>query len=124
MSEYFEQAKAKLEAEAKSGRFDQYGKAMKESVMSALIDFCQQDSEFAQAIAQGGSFSDCMAAVSREVKNNAISDLAAYKAAVQFYFPGAGINMQMSIDLCASVNNAESAPAPDKGLVLDLSAFF
>lgn len=124
MNDFFKQAKTRLETESKEGKFDRYGQAMKACVKDALLEFCRQDGEFAQAVVQGGNFSDCMAAVSKCVKGSSISDLEAYKAAVQFYFPGAGINMQMTVDLCAAVKGKEHSPAPDKGLILDLSAFF
>lgn len=98
------------------------GNAMKNAVKAALEDFCKQDEEFAQAVAQGGEFKDCMAAVEKGV-GSSISDLEAYKKAVEFYFPGAGINFSMTIDLCASVRK-DGAEEEKAGLVLDLSAFF
>ena len=88
MSEWIDRAINRLEDECKSGKFDKYGSAMKRAVKTALLDFCRQDDEFAQAVVQGGSFTDCMAAVGKKVKNGSISDLDAYSAAVGFYFPG------------------------------------
>lgn len=122
----FEQAKKKLDDELKSGKFDRYASVMKQRTHDTLVDFCRQDEEFAQAVVQGGSFSDCMAAVAKKVNGNTgISDMEAYGEAVRFYFPGAGIQVTMKIDLCASVRKDEPAPAdkPD-GLVIDLSDFF
>lgn len=136
MNEYYDtfrvQAKEKLDKGLKEN-MDRYGNAMKHAIHDALLDFCKQDGEFAQAVAQGGSFGDCMKAVSKCVKGNAISDMEAYGAAVKFYFPGAGINVKMTIDLCASVNsssalktepNPESPAADSRGVVIDLSEFF
>ncbi len=120
----FEQAKSRLETEAKSGKFDRYGTAMKQAVAEALIEFCRQDEEFAQAVVQGGSFEDCMKAVGAKVKGGAISDMEAYGEAVRFYFPGAGIDVKMTIDLCASVRSTEAAKDEPAGLILDLSDFF
>ena len=57
-------------------------------VAEALRSFCRQDAEFAQAVAQGGSFAECMAAVAKGV-GQSISDVDAYKKAVGFYLPGA-----------------------------------
>lgn len=88
---------------------------MKQAVHDALVDFCRQDGEFAQAVYQGGSFAACMEAVAKGV-GTAISDLEAYRRAVQFYFPGADIRVQMSVNLCASV---EKQPEP-KPVLLDL----
>ena len=123
--EFFNEAKEKLDRELKSGSFDKYGNVMKNAVHQALLDFCRQDNEFAQAVAQGGSFSDCMKAVGKCVMGNSISDIQAYGAAVKFYFPGAGIDVKMTINLCAEVEKQKDSPdaGSDKGLILDLSAF-
>lgn len=119
MSEWFEQARTRLDKESKAIT-GSHEKAMAPAVKQALLDFCRQDDEFAQAVAQGGTFRDCMAAVAKGV-GSSISDLEAYKRAVGFYFPGAGIQMTMRIDLCDSVKDA---PHPDgPGIVLDLSDF-
>ena len=124
MSEFYEQAKARLQKESEA-RLDRYGEAMKSAVKEALLDFCRQEEEFAQAVVQGGSFKDCMAAVGKKIKGNAISDLEAYKAAVEFYFPGATVSMKMNIDLCGDASGeAAPTPEPGKGMIIDLSAFF
>lgn len=122
---FFDEAKEKLDRELKAGSFDKYGNAMKGEVHKALLDFCRQDKEFAQAVAQGGSFTDCMKAVGKCVTGNSISDIQAYGAAVKFYFPGAGIDVKMTINLCAEVEKQEESPdaGSEKGLILDLSAF-
>lgn len=109
-------------------------KAMAGPVAEALRSFCRQDAEFAQAVVQGGSFADCMTAVAKNV-GSSISDLDAYKKAVSFYFPGAKIRMQMTIDLIGDAAapaepEVQAAPAlqvykPVKDeLVLDLDDFF
>lgn len=113
---YFEKAKEKLEAEAKSGKFGTKAAAMKGSVKDALITFCEQDEEFAQAVVQGGSFDDCMAAVEKG-GGNSISDLDAYKKAVQFYFQGAQVRFKMEIDVCP--NRVQEK----KTVLLDLGDF-
>lgn len=122
---FFDEAKEKLDRELKAGSFDKYGNAMKSAVHQALLDFCRQDREFAQAVVQGGSFADCMKAVGKCVTGNSISDIQAYSEAVKFYFPGAGIDVKMTINLCAEVEKQEESPdaGSDKGLILDLSAF-
>ena len=119
MSEWYDLAEKRRRSE--SGKVQGTKElAMKSAVMTALLDFCRQDAEFAQAVAQGGSFPDCMKAVAKGV-GSSISDIDAYKKAVSFYFPGAGITVRMTIDLCASV---EDAPHPDgPGIVLDLRDF-
>lgn len=103
---------AKLSEKNKDRRI----KLMAPAVHAALAEFCRQDEEFAQAVYQGGTFKDCMAAVVQGIKNNSISDLDAYRLAVQYYFPGADIRCQMTINLCADVER-ENGAAP---MVLDL----
>lgn len=88
--------------------------AMKTAVRDVLLDFCRQDAEFAQAVAQGGGFPDCMSAVAKGV-GRSISDLDAYKRAVEFYFPGAKIEMQMQISLCPGEFRAMEEP--DGGVI-------
>lgn len=102
-------------------------KAMADAVHTQIRDFCMQDEEFAQAVVQGGSFADCMKAVAKGV-GNYISDLEAYKKAVQFYFPGAEVRMQITIDLIGKAAEPEPVPVaePEKKpmLTLNLMDFF
>ena len=104
-------------------------KAMAEAVYRAIEDFCLQDEEFAQAVVQGGSFVDCMKKVASGV-GNSISDLDAYKKAIQFYFPGAEVKMQLTIDLIGKAagetkNQAQPDPvAAQPAMILDLADFF
>ena len=121
--DWFEDAKEKLEA-GKAARLDKYGEAMKGSVADALLTFCRQDGEFAQAVAQGGSFEDCMKAVGKCVKGNSISDAEAWGAAVRFFFPGAEIRVTMEIDLCASVRDGDDEAVGADAKLIDLSEFF
>lgn len=84
---------------------DRYQKAMQADVRKALLSFCKQESEFSQSIIESKqTFKDCMAAVAKGVRDS-ISDLEAYRRAAQFYFPGAGIEFFMKIDLCGSVKD-------------------
>lgn len=106
MNEWAQQALEKLRAEYKSGKYDRYAGAMKNDVHRALESFCKQDAEFAQAVVQGGTFEDCMKAVAKDC-GSSISDLEAYRKAVQFYFPGADVRFNMSIDLCGSVSSED-----------------
>ena len=116
MNSWYEQASARLN--------DEYGKVkgqkenvMKSSVRDVLLEFCRQNEEFAHAVAQGGSFPDCMAAVAKGV-GSSLSDLEAYRRAASFYFDGARVNFTMSIQL-------EPAAEPQQtGILLDLSDFF
>lgn len=113
-------------------------RAMADAVLAAIKDFCRQEPEFAQAVVQSGTFADCMKKVASGV-GNSISDLEAYKKAVQFYFPGAEIHMALTIDLVgAAAEEKELVSIPEqltaaetkgpaeesKVLTLDLSSFF
>lgn len=97
--------------------FEYNGKDNKAKVMSgiignALADFCEQDSEFEQAVDQSGkSFADCMDAVAKGI-GNSISDIDAIKKAVKFYFSTADVSFVMKIDLCG--NNGASKEEPKK----------
>lgn len=125
--EWFERARDKIDREWKSGKYDRYAAIMKDDVRDALTEFCRQDEEFAQAVVQGGTFEDCMKAVTKCVKGNGISDMEAFGAAVKFYFPGAGIRVTMEIDLLASVRTEDHSADVGKkadGLLIDLSDFF
>ena len=129
MENWATQAHEKLQKEKKAVS-GQKERAMAAAVLDVLNEFCRQEPEFAQAVVQGGTFSECMVKVAAGV-GNAISDLEAYKKAVQFYFPGAVVNMQMTIDLVGETNTALEPVAEDqkmeeepKLLTLDLSSFF
>lgn len=134
MDNWVTQAHEKIQKERKSVS-GQKESAMASAVCAMLNDFCMQEPEFAQAVVQGGSIKECMNAVAKGV-GSSISDLDAYKKAVQFFFPGAEIRMQLSIDLIGAaagepdpVEKASSVPVaeekPTVGKInLDLSNFF
>lgn len=70
---------------------------VKQPVADALISFCRQQSEFAQAVVQSsGTLKQCMDAVVKDC-GNSLSDIEAYRRAVQFYFPGAVVDMQLTV---------------------------
>ena len=124
MSSWYDQAKDKLMRGVKEVK-GQKETAMKESVKTALLDFCRQDAEFAQAVVQGGTFSECMNAVANGC-GNAISDLEAFRRAVRFYFPGADVKFHMTVNLCADVEAEAAAATPAASVgpkILDLEDF-
>lgn len=121
MSGFCEQALEKLKTESASVRGNKEG-AMKDAVRKTLEDFCRQDEEFAQAVVQGGSFADCMAGVAKGVGTH-ISDIEAYRRAVQFYFSGAEIRVQMSVDLCGGAAEEPEAGQKPSGILLDFTQF-
>lgn len=107
LNTYLPAALAKLDDEQVKAVKGQKEHAMAGAVAGALRSFCRQSAEFSKAVAKGGSFADCMAAVAKGV-GHSISDVDAYKKAVGFYLPGADIRVQMHIDL----GGEAAAPAP------------
>lgn len=125
MNEWYEQAKSKLEAEKGSGSYDRYAGAMKKFICKKLCIFCRQDAEFAQAVAQGGAFSDCMKEVAKGC-GSAIEDEEIIRRAVRFYFPGATVKFHMELNLCSDVEAEAAAAAPVASTgpkILDLEDF-
>ena len=124
MNKYYEEAKEKLRGELLAGKFDRYANIMKKDVEAALEYFCRQDEEFAQAVIQGGTFEDCMKKVANGC-GNGLSDLEAFRRAVQFYFRGADIQFQMKIDLAPhdTDDEDEAELSGQRAVVLDFSDF-
>lgn len=108
----------KLRAEEKTGTYDRYGKVMKEAVLGQLIHFCEQNDEFAEAVVQGKTFTECMRAVAQGC-GNALSDLEAYKRAASFYFKGADVEMQLRIRLAGD----PEIPRKPTPIILNLEDF-
>lgn len=80
--------------------------AMANAVLDMVHEFCIQSPVFAKAVAEGGSFADCMAAVAKGVGGH-ISDIDAYKKAVRFYLPGADIVVKMDIQTAVQPQKEE-----------------
>lgn len=82
--------------------------AIASAVREALESFCDQESEFEQAIEQSGkTFQECL----KEVVNgcgSCLSDIEAYRRAVKFYFSTATVSFRMTIDL--SGDNGAAKP--------------
>ena len=91
---------------------------MKNLICEKLCIFCKQDGEFAQAVAQGGTFTDCMKEVAKGC-GTVLPDEEAIRRAVRFYFPGAGVKFHMELNLCADVEAeaATAAPSPTANTV-------
>lgn len=101
----------KLESEYKTAKADKYGNVVKQPLLEVLCDFCRQDGEFAQAVYQGGSFEDALKAAVKGAQNHT-PDIQIYRKAVQFYFPGSDIQLNMKINLCASVEQSVEPKMP------------
>lgn len=114
---WYEQAEQKLTTEYKGAQYDKYASVMKSGVRDALLNFCRQDDEFAQAVAQGGRFEDCMKAVSQNC-GSGLSDMEAYRRAAKFYFDGATVQMELRIQL------VPAAYEEPRSILLNLTDFF
>ena len=126
MNEWYERAAEKLEREKKSGKYDRYAAIMKDRTCDVMKIFCRQDAEFAQAVVQGGTFSDCMKDVAKNC-GNGIPDEVAYGRAVQFYFPGAKVKFQLTVDLCGSIETdaqkEDTQPIRSESKILSLDDY-
>ena len=96
MEDFVSKAVEKIEGGLSSVK-DRYGKVVARPVADALISFCRQQEEFAQAVVQSEEgFADCVAHVVKGV-GESLSDIAAYRKAVEFWFPGAVVDMVLTI---------------------------
>ena len=131
---FYEEAEARIHKELPSVKGQKEG-AIKGAVKDALLNFARQEEEFAQAIVQGGSFQDCMAAVCKGISTS-ISDLEAYRRAAAYYFPGSDVRFEMRIELAGETGEpSQSAaltappegeprkPGKGAGLIIDLADF-
>lgn len=92
-------AAEKIRSELSGAKLSAKGKAVAPSVAEALATFCDQNAEFAQAVGQSSrTAAEC---VESTVKNcgGSISDIEVYRKAAQFYFEGATVHFNMTIDL-------------------------
>ena len=92
-------------------------KVIAEPTSNALQEFCRQSEEFARAVIDGGSIEDCVAEVVKGIKTQAVSDFEVYQSAVQYYFPGAIVDFQMTIRM----SEYEEAAAPTADVNLSLN---
>lgn len=122
MSDFIKEATDKIRKGVVTGAYSSKANAMKTEVGKALESFCQQEEEFAQAVVQGGTFEACMAKVAAGV-GQSISDLEAYRRAVQFYFPGAEIRCEMTVDLIGKAAEEPKRETNGKAVILDLTDF-
>ncbi len=127
MNDY--KAKALERLNEKIDKLSPHGNAVKEHVLRVLKDFCEQNSEFAQAIAQSGkTVKDC---IESTVNNcgSSISDIEVYRRAVAFWFEGATVNFKMTLDLgdggfSNEGSGEEDAPSKPKRLEMSLDDLF
>lgn len=74
-----------------------YISVVKKPVADALVSFCSQSEEFAQAVAESDkTLNDCLKAVVDGVKSS-LSDIEAYRRAAAFYFSGCEVDMKLTV---------------------------
>lgn len=121
-----ENAIAKIDMEVGEFQGNKYGKVIYKPVAEALKQFCSNQ-QFAAAILESDkTLSDCCKAITKGV-TNVISDIEAYRRAVQFYFAGADVKFDMRIilgdessDVDNAVDSVDNSPevsdnVPDSG---------
>jgi len=112
------------ELKDKSAKWSQKAGAIKTAVHDALVGFCNQNPEFAQAVAQSDK---TLAAVCEEAVKNvgtSVSDLEVYRSVVAAYFPGAQVDCVMTVRMSEHEEpDKQIAGRPEKSDVLSLDLF-
>lgn len=105
-------AKEKLEAEDKLFTGSRSAQTVQSYVLRALLSFADQEPRFAEVVCNTKrTFSECCAAVVHNA-GEVLSDLDAYRKAVQFYFPNAEISFVMNIKLTGEAPTEEEMNKP------------
>ena len=87
---------------------NRYGKVIAKATADALKTFCRQEPEFEQAVEQSGkTFDECISSICKGGLGGGCSDLEVYAKAVRFYFPGADVSMNMTINMSGDVEAAQ-----------------
>lgn len=98
MNETQKKAIEKIYKEIEEFKGDKYGQVIYKPVAEALKQFCDNE-RFAAAILESDkTLSDCCKDVTKGVTKS-LSDIDAYRKAVQFYFPEANVKFDMRIIL-------------------------
>ena len=85
------------EKSQEDGMKSQKAKAVYSAVRDALLSFCEQNKEFADAVLQSDKTLGACCEKIMEKSGHAISDIEVYARAVEFYFPGAVIETKMTV---------------------------
>ena len=103
------------------GADGKHAKAVYVAVMEAMIGFCEQQEELADAVLQQEkTLGYCCEQIMKGC-GSSISDIEVYAKAVSFYFPGARIEMKMTVYM-SEYEKAEKQEAEKKptAKILDL----
>ena len=113
---------SKLTDELAAFKGNRYGEVVKEAVAEALMDFCNKSETFAAIIAASKhTLSDCVKEI-MEGCGVAISDIEAYRRAVQFYCPEANVSFDMVIELPGGTDDTAgtSPTASDEPKIINI----
>lgn len=111
MEDFVSKAIEKIEGGLSSVK-GRHAEVVARPVADALIAFCRQQEEFAQAVVQSDrGFADCVAHVVKGV-GQSLSDIDAYRRAVEFWFPGAVVDMVLTIRM-SEFEEAATENAPE-----------
>lgn len=87
----------KIKRETEEFNGDRYGKAIYKAVSTQLINFCEQESDFAEVVLKTKrTLSDCCAECMIGVTES-LSDKETYERAVKFYYPDSDVQMVMTL---------------------------
>ena len=87
-------------------------KSVQSYVLMTLLSFVDQEPRFAEVVCNTQrTFSECCAAVVHNA-GEVLSDLEAYRRAVQFYFPNAEISFTMGVKLTGAPPTEAEMQAP------------
>ena len=93
------------------------------AVYAQLLHFAKQSEEFCQAILDSKkTINDCCEEIMKGC-GTSISDLEVYRKMVAFYFPGADVEMTLTINLSADGQKNPLKSHKKKAVVLDLFDF-
>ena len=114
---------AKLQdKEQKKGAKSKYATAVYSAVRDAMVGFCEQKAELADAVLQQEkTLGDCCEQIMKGC-GSSISDIEVYAKAVEFYFPGAKVEMKMTVYM-SEFEKEEKQVAENKPVakILDLN---
>lgn len=97
-TDYISLAVAKLTDELLHFKGGNMETVVHKEVAETLIKFSKQSKDFAEVVAKTPrTLSDCCAKIVSGADRNGISDIVAYRAAVQFYFPNSDVLFHMQI---------------------------
>lgn len=115
-----ERVKEKLENEMREKGLGSHAAAVRPAVHAQLLAFAEQDEEFAQAILDSDkTLNDCCKACV-EGCGSSISDLEVYRRMAAFYFPGATVEMSLTINLSGEAEKSSLSSYKKKAVVLNL----